>query len=169
MWNWGWPLESIQEYCVLGVDRKEQTLYAEAIGSIAQRIPTTNKTATSVVNNIHVPKPEPLEMARFSEREKREIRNCINCFWLVFLIGLPNSSLYSYGGPGFPPLRWPPWPSSLTNKARPTAPTGPRKPRISFISINHNSRHFIPGMERATRKLPDNVILSYHQTNIVLQ
>jgi len=135
---------------------------------LLKEYPRTNKTATRVVNNIYVLKSEPLEMARFSERERRWIRNCFNCFWLVCLIGLPTSSLYNYGRPGFPPLRWPRWPSGLTNKARPTAPTRPRRPQINFISTDHNSQHFILGMGRATRKLPNSVILSYHQTNITL-
>ena len=68
---------------------------------LLKEYPRLNKTATRVANNFYVSKPEPLEMARFSERERREIRNCINCFWLVCLIGLPNSSLYSYGGQNF--------------------------------------------------------------------
>jgi len=80
----------------------------------------TNKTATRVINNIHSPKSKPLEMARFSKRERRGIRNYPSCFWLVSWICLPNSSLYSYGRSKFSPLRWPRWPSGLTNKTRPT-------------------------------------------------
>ena len=125
----------------------------------------TNKTATSIVNNIHVPKPEPLEMARFSERERRGITNYFNCFWLGCLIGIHNTSLYSYGI-GYPPLRWPLWPSGFNYKARPTAPTRPRRPQINFFSTNYNSQHFIPGMGRATRKLPNSVILSHKKSTI---
>jgi len=78
------------------------------------------------------------------------------------IIGLPNSSLYSYGRPGFLPLRWPSWPSGLLNKARSTAPTRPRRPQIKFMSTNHNSQHLTPGIGRVTKRLPISVILSHH-------
>ena len=115
-----------------------------------------------------MPKPKSLEMAKFSEREMRGIRNYFNCFWLVYLICVPNSSLYSYGRSGFPPLRWPPWPSGLNYKTRHTTPTQPRMPQINFISTIYNSQHFIPGMGGVTSKVPNSIILSHHQTNILL-
>ena len=92
----------------------------------------TNKTATRVVNNIYVLKSEPLEMARFSERERRWIRNCFNCFWLVCLIGLPNSSSYSYGRPGFPPLRWPCDRQALLIRPDPQRQSTTKDPRSCF-------------------------------------
>ena len=101
-------------------------------------------------------------------RERREIRNSFYWFWLVCFIGLPNPSLYSYGRPGFPSLKWPPWPSGLISEARSTTPTRPRRLQIRFLSINHNSQHFILGIGRATKKLQVSVILNHHRTNITL-
>jgi len=85
------------------------------------------------------------------------------------LTGLPNPSLYGYGRRGdlgFPPLRWSSWPSGLINEAWFTAPTRPRRPQIKFLSTNHNSPYFIPGMGHATERLPISVILSHYRTNI---
>jgi len=105
-------------------------------------------------------------MSRFSEGERKGIRNYLYCFLLVSFICLPNPSLYRYGRPGFPPLRWPLWPLGLTNEARSTTPTQPRTPQINFISTNHKLQHFILVMGRATKKFPISVILSHHRTNI---
>ena len=54
---------------------------------LLQEYPRSNETATRVANNVHVPKPEPLEMARFSEREERNQE-----LFLLFLIVVCNWS-----------------------------------------------------------------------------
>ena len=102
-------------------------------------------------------------------REKGEESGTVSTVsdWCILLASLTPPYI-GMGRPRFPPLGWPPWPLGLTNKAQPIVPTRPRKPHIKFISTNHNFRHFISGMGRATRKLSNRVILSYHQTNITV-
>jgi len=117
---------------------------------------------------VHIPKSEPLGMARFSERERGEklgTRSFVSD-WCRFglhnpspYIGMRSQGFYHLGGRRG---------HHAFNQARPTALTQPRMPQINFISTNYNSWHFIPGMKRTTRKLPNSVILSYHQTNITL-
>ena len=98
---------------------------------LLKEYPRRNKTATRVVNNIHVSKPELLEMARFSERERErgEESETVSTVsdWCIILASLTPTYI-GMGRPGFPSLMWLPWPSGLTNKARPTALTQPRRP-----------------------------------------
>ena len=130
---------------------------------LLKEYPRTNKRLPELFNKFTSQNPNlqrQLGLVRERERERGEklgTRSLVSD-WCVILASLL----------GFPPLRWPPYPSGLTNKARPTAPTWPRRPQINFISTNHNSQHFIPGMGCATRKLPNDVILSHHRTNIKL-
>ena len=107
-------------------------------------------------------------MARFSKRVRIGIRNYLNvCDWCVKLAS-PTPPYIDMGGQGFHHLGGCCGRQALIIRSGLQLPLGHVGHRLTFIFTNHNSQHFILGMGRASRKLPNSVILSHHHTNMTL-